>query len=144
MSQFEKLQKAAALKYASDAPESAPVVVASGMGDAARRIVDIAEKNGVPVFRDNSLATLLSQMRAGTEIPPELYRAVVDIYVYFLGYTADGNGNVTRKQPPPPPAEEEQEAEGGPESPENGPETGPGPGEETPPADFLEFPVPPR
>lgn len=96
MSRFEELQKAAALKYAENEPESAPVVVASGTGCAARKIIDIAEKSGVPVFRDNSLATLLSQLQAGTEIPRDLYRAVVDIYVYFLGFRVDESGNVTR------------------------------------------------
>ncbi|QNK42351.1 EscU/YscU/HrcU family type III secretion system export apparatus switch protein [Caproicibacter fermentans] len=96
MSQFEKLQKAAALKY-DDSSGGAPVVVASGMGGAAREIVGIAEKNGVPVFRDDSLATLLSRMDAGVQIPPELYRAIVDIYVYFLGFHVDSSGNVTRE-----------------------------------------------
>lgn len=86
MSQFEKLQKAAALKYNDSNPDEAPVVVASGLGFVAQQIVDIAAQSGVPVFRDDSLATLLSQLHAGTEIPPELYQAVVDIYVYFLGY----------------------------------------------------------
>ena len=119
MSQFEKLQKAAALKYSDEAPESAPVVIAAGAGETAKRIIDLAERNGVPVFRDDSLATLLSQMRSGTKIPPELYRAVVDIYVYFLGYTADAGGNVTHKQPlpaaAPPEAQEapEEAAEAG-------------------------------
>lgn len=101
MSQFEKLQKAAALKYSPSSPESAPVVVASGAGAAARSIIGIAERSGVPVFRDDSLATLLSQMREGTEIPPELYRAVVDIYLYFLGFTVDAQGRVARSSPPP-------------------------------------------
>lgn len=99
MSQFEKLQKAAALKYSPSSPDDAPVVVASGAGEAAQRIIGIAERSGVPVFRDDSLATLLSQMRAGTEIPPELYQAVVDIYLYFLGFSIDGQGKVTHEQP---------------------------------------------
>lgn len=102
MSQFEKLQKAAALKYSENAPESAPVVVASGTGYTAQQIIDIAEKSGVPVFRDNSLASLLSQLQCGTEIPPELYHAIVDIYVYFLGYQTDENGKVVRSAAPVP------------------------------------------
>lgn len=102
MSQFEKLQKAAALKYSDLSPEGAPVVVASGMGAVAQGIVDIAEKNGVPVFRDDSLATLLSRLDSGTSIPPELYRAVVDIYVYFLGFSVDSLGNVVRSAPAEP------------------------------------------
>lgn len=101
MSPFEKLQKAAALKY-SGSPESAPVVVASGMGCTAREIVKLAENSGVPVFRDDSLATLLARLDTGTQIPPELYQAVVDIYVYFLGFHVDSSGKVTRQ------AEEEQ------------------------------------
>lgn len=96
MSPFEKLQKAAALKY-NESSEDAPIVVASGMGSTARQIVNLAEKNGVPVFRDDSLATLLSRLDAGVPIPPELYRAVVDIYVYFLGFRADSAGNVTKR-----------------------------------------------
>jgi flagellar biosynthesis protein len=100
MSQFERLQKAAALKYSENGTDSAPVVVASGSGHIAQTIIDIAEKNGVPVFRDNSLATLLSQLQCDTEIPPELYRAVVDIYVYFLGFRVDQNGKVVRGAPP--------------------------------------------
>lgn len=115
MSQFERLQKAAALKYSESEPESAPVVVAAGSGCIAQKIIGIAEKSGVPVFRDNSLATLLSQLQSGTEIPPELYRAVVDIYVYFLGFCVDESGRVSRKSAPPevlaPPVPEEQPEE---------------------------------
>lgn len=102
MSQFEKLQKAAALKYSENTPESAPVVVASGTGYTAQQIINIAEKSGVPVFRDNSLASLLSQMQSGTEIPPELYNAIVDIYVYFLGFKVDEKGKVLRPSAPEP------------------------------------------
>lgn len=112
MSQFERLQKAAALKYNENEPESAPVVVAAGSGCIAQKIIGIAEKSGVPVFRDNSLATLLSQLQSGTEIPPELYRAVVDIYIYFLGFHVDENGRVIRKSAPsevlPPPIAQEE------------------------------------
>jgi flagellar biosynthesis protein len=96
MSPFEKLQKAAALKY-NESSDEAPVVVASGMGDTARRIVALAEKSGVPVFRDDSLATLLSRLDAGVQIPPEMYRAVVDIYVYFLGFRADSGGRAFKQ-----------------------------------------------
>ena len=112
MSQFERLQKAAALKYSDEGPDASPVVVASGSGHIAQKIIGIAEKSGVPVFRDNSLATLLSQLQSGTEIPPELYQAVVEIYVYFLGFRVDETGKVVRQAPP---QEEKQEEEQPPE-----------------------------
>lgn len=85
MSQYNGGSKrAVALKYNEDA--IAPVVVASGLGHMAEKIVEVAAENNVPVFEDNSLSTVLSQLELGAEIPEELYRAVVDIYVYFLNY----------------------------------------------------------
>ena len=77
--------RAVALSY--DGGSGAPVVVASGMGYMAEKIVEVANENGVPVYEDNSLATVLTQLDLGTAIPEELYQAIVDIYTYFLKYT---------------------------------------------------------
>lgn len=77
-------KRAAALQYRPG--DGAPVIVASGMGHLAEKIVEVAGDNGVPVYEDTSLATVLTQMELGREIPEELYRAVVDIYVYFLNF----------------------------------------------------------
>lgn len=77
-------RKAIALQYENGNP--APVVVASGMGYMAEKIVEIASENGVPVYEDTSLATMLSQLQLGQEIPESLYRFIVDIYVYFLHF----------------------------------------------------------
>ena len=87
MSEFDDLmrQKAVALKYDPD-KNGAPVIVASGMGYLAERITETAMEAGVPVYEDDSLATLLTQLQLGAEIPTELYQAIVDIYIYFLGY----------------------------------------------------------
>ena len=76
--------KAVALQYGSN--HAAPVVVASGMGYLAEKIVETAQSNGVPVYEDNSLATVLTQLNLGQEIPEELYKAIVEIYVYFLKF----------------------------------------------------------
>ncbi len=87
MSQFNDVmnKKAVALKY-DENKNAAPIIVASGMGYMAERIVEVAGKNGVPIYEDNSLATVLTQLNLGSEIPEELYRAVVDIYAYFLRF----------------------------------------------------------
>lgn len=97
MSQYNPAARAAALKYRADSPQGAPVVVASGMGYAAEKIVEIAESNHVPVFQDDSLATMLSQLQAGSQIPASLYQAVVDIYLYFLNF-APGEAPGARPQ----------------------------------------------
>ncbi len=77
-------KRAAALQYRPQ--DGAPVIVASGMGHMAEKIVEVAEDSGVPVYEDTSLATVLTQMELGREIPEELYQAVVDIYLYFLNF----------------------------------------------------------
>lgn len=90
MSEFDSMMKkrAVALKYDSKT-NGAPVVVASGMGYMAERITETALEAGVPIYEDDSLAVLLSQMKLGSTIPEELYRAVVEIYLYFLNYVPD-------------------------------------------------------
>jgi flagellar biosynthesis protein len=102
-----------ALQYG--AGDNAPVVVASGMGYMAEKIVEVAAEHGVPIYEDNSLATVLTQLQLGKEIPEELYQAIVEIYVYFLHF--DPNA---REQAPPPaqepvpdPPEKPAEAEQG-------------------------------
>ena len=75
--------RAVALKYDG---EGAPVVVASGMGYLAERMIEVPSESGVPVYEDNSLATMLSQLALGQEIPDALYQAIVEIYVYFLNF----------------------------------------------------------
>ena len=74
--------RAVALRY--DGGSSAPIVVASGMGYLAERIVEVAADNNVPVYEDNSLATMLSQLQLGQAIPDSLYQAIVEIY--FLNF----------------------------------------------------------
>ena len=87
-------KRAVALKYDSD--DIAPVVIATGMGNMAEKIVETAIENNVPIFEDNSLATLLSRLELGEEIPEELYKAVVDIYVYFLKFSLEGENKAQK------------------------------------------------
>lgn len=100
-------KRAVALQYG--VMDQAPVVVAAGMGYLAERIVDVAGESGVPVYEDNSLATILSQLNVGQEIPEELYRAVVEIYVYFLNFDFDrqaqGQGRRRGREARPSPQE---------------------------------------
>ncbi len=87
---------AVALQYG--AGDAAPVVVASGMGYMAEKIIETAADAGVPIYEDNSLATALAQLKLGQEIPEELYRAIVEIYLYFLKFDPNGK-NETQEEP---------------------------------------------
>ena len=102
-------KRAVALQYGPD--DAAPVVVASGMGYLAEKIVDVAQENGVPVYEDDSLATVLTQLNLGQEIPPELYQAIVEIYVYFLNFDVQNRRPKALETPAPPP-ETESNTEG--------------------------------
>ena len=92
----EPAKRAAALRYRPG--DGAPVIVASGMGHLAEKIVEVATDNGVPVYEDTSLATVLSQMQLGREIPEELYQAIVEIYLYFLEFDPNDPEKFRRKQ----------------------------------------------
>ena len=89
-------RKAVALQYG--AGDNAPVLVASGMGYMAEKIVEVASENGVPIYEDNSLATMLSQLALGQEIPDALYRAIVEIYVYFLDFDPSDPDKARRRR----------------------------------------------
>ena len=69
---------ACALRYEQDDDE-APVLVASGEGDLAKRIVEAAHAYGVPVVRDVPLARALLELEIGEPTPEALYEAVAEI-----------------------------------------------------------------
>lgn len=75
--------KAVALKY-NPKENNAPIVVASGYGYVAEKIIDLADKSGVPVYRDDSAANMLAMLEIGSNIPPELFQVVATIYINLL------------------------------------------------------------
>lgn len=85
----DKPLKVTALRYDPEKNNS-PVIVAAGTGFVAQNILNVAEQNGIPIYHDDSAATLLSKLQMGQEIPPELFQIVVNIYVSLLNL-AEGN-----------------------------------------------------
>lgn len=79
----DKPLKVTALRYDPEKNNS-PVIVAAGTGFVAQNILNVAEENGIPIYHDDSAATLLSKLQMGQEIPPELFQIVVNIYVSLL------------------------------------------------------------
>ena len=60
-----------------------PRVAAAGQGLVADQILAAAEASGVPVERDPVLAGLLSHLRVGQVIPPDLYQAIAELLVFL-------------------------------------------------------------
>lgn len=101
-----RAKKAVALQYGPG--DTAPVIVASGMGYMAEKIVETAADCGVPIYEDNSLSTILTQLQLGQEVPESLYQAIVEIYVYFLHFDPAGNLNAQQERGRTPPSETEE------------------------------------
>ncbi|WP_104695841.1 EscU/YscU/HrcU family type III secretion system export apparatus switch protein [Helicobacter salomonis] len=76
------LPKAVALAY-NVGQDSAPKVVASGVGVIARAIVEKAKAFDVPLFCNEALVESLLDVRLDTPIPPELYSSVVEVFIWL-------------------------------------------------------------
>ena len=53
------IEKAVALKYDKE-KDHAPKLTATGKGETAKNIIKIAEKNGIPIKKDEDLVNMLS------------------------------------------------------------------------------------
>lgn len=76
-----KRARAVALSYENG--DRAPRIVATGAGEIARRILELAAEHNVPIRRDDSLVDILAKLDLGYEIPPETYRAVAEILAFL-------------------------------------------------------------
>lgn len=81
-------RKAAALRYRIG-DDTAPVVIASGYGNIADSIIGIAEEKGIPVFKDDSAASLLCMLEVGRNIPEDLYEVIATIYMQILRVSSE-------------------------------------------------------
>jgi flagellar biosynthesis protein FlhB len=69
---------ACAIRYI-DGEDNAPVVVGSGEGELAERIMRVARENGIPILRNVPLARALREVDLDAEIPEVLFEAVAEI-----------------------------------------------------------------
>jgi flagellar biosynthesis protein len=70
-----------ALAY--DKSDKAPRVVASGSGEIAKKILELAQEHNIPVKQDDSLIDLLARLELRAEIPEIAYRAVATILAFL-------------------------------------------------------------
>ena len=75
------LQKAVAIKYESP-QDNAPKVTAKGAGLIAEKIIQLAEKRGIPVAEDPDLVGALMHLDFQEEIPEKLYLAVAEVLAF--------------------------------------------------------------
>jgi len=73
-------EKAAALVYDQT---GAPRIVAKGVGEVARKMIEAAKAEGIPIQKNEVLVEALMQVELTKEIPPQLYRAVAEILAFI-------------------------------------------------------------
>ncbi len=72
------MDSAVALRYPKD--KEAPVIAAKETGYLARRMVQIAQENNIPVVQDQMLESVLSVQEIGQCIPEHTWYAVAAIF----------------------------------------------------------------
>ena len=83
MKKINPKKQAAALKY-DPTRDDTPVITAVGQGFVADKIIETAEKNKVPVMENAELSQVLQTLSVGDAIPPKLYEAVAQIFVFIF------------------------------------------------------------
>lgn len=76
----KKTKKVVAIKY--DVTDEAPRLIAKGAGNVADRILEKADINDIPIYKDEALVKTLTKLELGDFIPPELYKVVAEIMVF--------------------------------------------------------------
>jgi flagellar biosynthesis protein FlhB len=69
---------ACALRYRAGEDDT-PVLIASGEGDFARRLIEAAHQYGVPVVQNVPLARALNELALDSKIPAALFDAVAEV-----------------------------------------------------------------
>ena len=75
------MDKAIAIKYNEALP--APLVVAKGKGELAKKIKKIANENGIYIKQDINLADNLIEIEIGSFIPEKYYEIMAQILVFI-------------------------------------------------------------
>jgi len=76
------MKQAVAMKY-KVYEDNAPKIVAKGKGEIAKKIIQKAKEYDIAIFENKELTNLLMNVEIDEEIPPELYKAVVEVFVWL-------------------------------------------------------------
>jgi flagellar biosynthesis protein len=78
----ENRKIAVALRYPADA--DAPFISASGRGELAEKLLEIAAENDIPVVKNDEVASILSMQEIGTGIPAETWQIIAEIFAFII------------------------------------------------------------
>ncbi|AWI33450.1 flagellar biosynthesis protein FlhB [Helicobacter apodemus] len=87
-------QKAVALAYEQN-KQRAPKVLAKGEGLLAQRIIEKAKEYDIPLFQSQALVDSLINLEIDEEIPPKLYQAVVEVFIWL--YKTESKAQISKQ-----------------------------------------------
>ena len=67
--------------------DNAPKVLATGSGEMAKNIINLAKSHDIPIKEDADLIEVLSKVDLNEEVPPNLYKAVAEIFSFLYQMT---------------------------------------------------------
>ncbi len=67
--------------------DNAPKVLATGSGEVAKNIINLAKSHDIPIKEDADLIEVLSKVDLNEEVPPNLYKAVAEIFSFLYQMT---------------------------------------------------------
>ena len=76
------MKQAVAMKYKAY-EDSAPKVIAKGNGEIAKKIIQKAKEYDIAIFQNPELTQMLMNVEIDEEVPPKLYEAVVEVFVWL-------------------------------------------------------------
>jgi len=74
--------KAVAMKY-KIYEDNAPKLIAKGSGEVAKKIIEKAKEFDISIFKNEELTNMLMNVDIDQEIPAELYKAVVEVFIWL-------------------------------------------------------------
>lgn len=73
---------AVAISYEPELPD-APRVLAAGVGETARRILELARREHICIHQDATLASLLARVPKDSAIPRQAYQLIAELLVFL-------------------------------------------------------------
>ena len=62
-------------------------MLATGSGEVAKNIINLAKSHDIPIKEDADLIEVLSKVDLNEEVPPNLYKAVAEIFNFLYQMT---------------------------------------------------------
>lgn len=72
-------KKAVAMHYDGT---NAPAVTAAASGELAQQLIELARQHGIPLFENETLLELLTEIGVGEEIPETLYLCIAQVIAF--------------------------------------------------------------